>query len=77
MTLYQKTAHELQDLLAKKEVKAVEIVESVLLRSRQVEPKVHSYVTLAEEAAMETAQRVDQLRAKGENYRLWREFRLP
>ncbi len=67
MSLYQKTAHELHDLLVKKEIKAVEITEAVLERVKQVEPQVHAYVTLAEEEALQTAKKVDELIAKGEN----------
>jgi aspartyl-tRNA(Asn)/glutamyl-tRNA(Gln) amidotransferase subunit A len=66
LELYQKTAHELQELIAKKEIKATEIVESIYQRIQQVEPQVHSYVTLAEEEAMRTAKQVDALVAKGE-----------
>jgi aspartyl-tRNA(Asn)/glutamyl-tRNA(Gln) amidotransferase subunit A len=66
VALYQKTAHELQELLLKKEVKAVEITESVIQRIKQVEHKVHSYVTLVEEQAYTGAQKVDELLAKGE-----------
>lgn len=66
MALYQKTAHELQELLAKKEVKAVEIVESVFQRINQTEPKVHAYITLAEEQAYQSAREVDDLLTRGE-----------
>ena len=66
MDLYQKTAHELQAMLMKKEVKAAEIVDSVIQRIKQVEPKVHSYVTLNEEQARLDAQKVDEQLAKGE-----------
>lgn len=66
MALYQKTAHELHELLAKKEVKAVEIAQSMFQRIRQIEPKVHAYITLAEEQAYQSAQEVDELVAKGE-----------
>ncbi len=66
MVLYQKTAHELHELLEKKEVKAVEIVQSIFQRIHQVEPKVHAYITLAEEQAYQSAQEVDELVAKGE-----------
>jgi aspartyl-tRNA(Asn)/glutamyl-tRNA(Gln) amidotransferase subunit A len=65
LELYQKTAHELQELIATKEVKATEITESVLRRIKQVEPKIHSFVTLAEEAANRTARKVDDLINKG------------
>jgi aspartyl-tRNA(Asn)/glutamyl-tRNA(Gln) amidotransferase subunit A len=65
LSLYQKTAHELHDLLVSKEIKAVEIAESVYQRIKTVEPEVHSYVTLAEEVAMVQAQVVDTLLAQG------------
>jgi len=65
LSLYKKTAHELQELFIKKEIKAVEVVESVYQRIKAVEPQVHSYVTLAEENAMAQAQKVDELRAQG------------
>ncbi len=66
MALYQKTAHELHELLAKKEVKAVEIAQSIFQRIHQIEPKVHAYITLAEEQAYQSAREVDELMAKGE-----------
>ncbi|MGE5582689.1 MAG: Asp-tRNA(Asn)/Glu-tRNA(Gln) amidotransferase subunit GatA [Bacillota bacterium] len=65
MALYQKTAFELQELLRKKEIKAVEITESVLERTAQVEGEVHSFITLTAEQAMADAARVDALIAKG------------
>jgi aspartyl-tRNA(Asn)/glutamyl-tRNA(Gln) amidotransferase subunit A len=66
LTLNQKTAHELQELLIKKEIKATEIVEAVFQRIKQVEPLVHSYVTLAEEQAVSEAKRIDEAISKGE-----------
>lgn len=66
MALFQKTAHELSELLRKKEIKAAEIVESVLQRIHEVEPLVHSYVTLNEDQVMDQARKVDELRMKGE-----------
>ncbi len=65
LELYQKTAHELRDLIVKKEVKATEVVASVLQRIKAVEPKVQSYVTVAEETAMKEAETVDSLLAAG------------
>lgn len=66
MELYQKTAHELQELISNKEIKATEVTESVFRRIKQVEPQVRAYVTLAEEEAYRTAEQVDELMAKGE-----------
>lgn len=66
MELYEKTAHELQELIAKKEIKATEVTESIWNRIKQVEPQVHAFVTLAEEEAYRTAKQVDDLVGKGE-----------
>lgn len=65
MELYQNTAHELQELITKKEVKAIEVTESVFQRIKQVETKVKSYITLDEEEAYRAAQQVDQQIQKG------------
>lgn len=65
--LYEKTAHELHDLIRKKEVTAVEVVESIYGRIHAVDPKVNAYITIAEEAALDTAQQVDARLAKGED----------
>jgi aspartyl-tRNA(Asn)/glutamyl-tRNA(Gln) amidotransferase subunit A len=65
LSLEQKTAHELQDLLIKKDIKASEIVTAVFQRIKAVEPQVRSYITLAEEAAMVQAEAVDALLAQG------------
>lgn len=66
LELYQKTAHELHELIARKEVRAVELVAAVFERIRAVEPRINSYITLTEEAATQTAQQVDAMVAKGE-----------
>jgi aspartyl-tRNA(Asn)/glutamyl-tRNA(Gln) amidotransferase subunit A len=65
LSLNQKTAHELADLLAKKEIKAVEIAQAVFERIGQVEPQVHAYITLNREAAFAEAERVDAAIARG------------
>ncbi len=67
MVLYEKTAHELHDLLAAKEITAVEITESVFRRIEEVEPKVHAYLTLTFDQARDEAKLVDGLIAKGED----------
>lgn len=66
MELSQKTAHELQELIQKKEVKATEVAESIYQRIRTVEPAINAFVTLAEEKALEAAKEVDRLLEKGE-----------
>ncbi len=66
MVLSDKTAHELHDLLAAKEITAAELCESVLQRIGAVEPKVKAYLTLTCDRAMDEARRIDELYAKGE-----------
>lgn len=66
MELYQKTAHELRELIAKKEIKAIEVADSIWGRIKQVESKVQAYVTLAEEEAYRIAGQVDELAGQGE-----------
>lgn len=66
MALYDKTAHELHDLLAAKEITAVELVESVFQRINEVDPKVRAYLTLAYDQAKAEAERVDRLIIAGE-----------
>ena len=66
MALYEKTAAELSELLAKKEISAVERAKDVFARTSAVEDKVQGYVTLAEESALAQAEAVDTKRAAGE-----------
>lgn len=66
MALYDKTAHELHDLLAAKEVTAVEVLESVFQRIQEVDSKIQAYLTLTYDQAMVEAVRVDRLIAKSE-----------
>ncbi len=66
MELYKLTAHELTELLEKKEVKALEITESVFKRIEEIEEKVGSFVSLRKEKAIEDAKKTDEKIAKGE-----------
>ncbi|MFC1713790.1 Asp-tRNA(Asn)/Glu-tRNA(Gln) amidotransferase subunit GatA [Candidatus Poribacteria bacterium] len=59
MELYDLTAHEIHDLLIKREVSAVEVTESVFRQIGKVEEKIHSYITLTREDALATAATVD------------------
>lgn len=67
MKLYQKTAHELQALIQKREVKITEVVASFFERIDAVESKVRSYMTLCREEALAEAARQDEALAKGED----------
>lgn len=66
MDLYDKTAHELRDLLITKEITAVEMGNSVFQRIREAEPKVQAYLTLVEEKVMEKARLIDRMISQGE-----------
>jgi aspartyl-tRNA(Asn)/glutamyl-tRNA(Gln) amidotransferase subunit A len=63
---YELTAHELAERLARKEVSAVEAVESVFARIDEVESKVDAYLLPTREIALEQAKAVDEARARGE-----------
>ncbi|MDP2992727.1 MAG: amidase family protein, partial [Deltaproteobacteria bacterium] len=65
MQLYAQTIHALRELLLKKEVTSVEITESVLARIKEVDHKVHAYLTLTPEAALEQAGEADRILQKG------------
>jgi len=66
MELYSMTAHQLRDLLRKGEVSATDIVKSVLERIDEVEGKIKAYITITDDLALRSAEKVDELLAKGE-----------
>lgn len=66
MNLYEKTVHELQDMLKAKEVSSVEITKAYLDRIDKVDPKVNAYITVNGEEALKKAEKVDNKRAAGE-----------
>ena len=66
MELYNLTAHEIHDLLIKREVSAVEVTESVFQQIDRVEDRINSYITLIRESALATAAAVDDKIKAGE-----------
>jgi len=66
MELYELTAHELLERMAKREISSEEIVRSCYARIGQVEDKLHSFVTLTEEEALLQARKIDERLEKGE-----------
>ncbi len=66
MKLYQKTIHELSDMLKNKEITSVELTQSVLDRIDEIDGKVGGYITVAAESAMEQAKAADAKIASGE-----------
>ena len=65
MELYQRTAHQLHEMLLRKEVTSREITESVLKRIEEVEGRIHAYVTRTPELALEQAAAADARIQKG------------
>lgn len=66
MEIYEMTAHQLAELLRKKEVSAGEATRAVYERIHQVEGEVHAYVTLTEDKALEAARAADARLAAGD-----------
>jgi len=67
MKLYENTAAALSQMLAKKEVSAVEVTQSFLGRMGDLDPVLKAFVTQTPDVALETAAAVDQNRLKGES----------
>ncbi len=66
MKLYELTAHQLHDLLTRKEITSRELTESVLKRVEEVEGRIHAYITLTPDMALEQAAAADLRIQKGE-----------
>lgn len=59
MELYQLSAHKLHEMLVNKEITSREATESVLKRIEQVEDRIHAFITLTPELAMQQAALAD------------------
>ena len=66
MKLYKKPAHELHEMLTKKEISSVELTKDVLARLDETEDKIHAYITETRDAALGQAAAVDEKIACGE-----------
>ncbi|MBI4495636.1 MAG: Asp-tRNA(Asn)/Glu-tRNA(Gln) amidotransferase subunit GatA [Deltaproteobacteria bacterium] len=66
MELYQYTAHDLQHMLEKGEITSRELTQALLARIEEVEERIHAYITLTPELALEQAARADTRLRKGE-----------
>ncbi len=65
MKLYESTIHELEKKLRNGDTSSVDITASVFERIEAVEERVHSYITILKEEALETARRADEALQKG------------
>ncbi len=66
MELFQKPAHQLADMLRKKEVSSTELTKAVLERIRQVDDRVHAYITVTEDLALQMAAEADKRLQSGD-----------
>lgn len=66
MTVYQKTIHELHELLIAKEVSAVELAKGHLDRIQKVDDAIKAYITVTSAHALASAEAVDAKIARGE-----------
>ncbi len=67
MELYALTIHAAQAKLRAGEISSVELTESVLERIAAVEDKVHAYISVQEDLALQMARLADERRATGED----------
>ncbi|MBQ3336637.1 MAG: Asp-tRNA(Asn)/Glu-tRNA(Gln) amidotransferase subunit GatA, partial [Selenomonadaceae bacterium] len=66
MSLYDKTAHELHELLTTKKISAAELTADIFARVDEMENKIGAYLTLTRAEAEATAKRVDEKISRGE-----------
>ena len=66
MTLHDKTAHELHELLQTKKISAAELTADIFSRVDEVEDKIGAYLTLTREKAQADARIVDEKISRGE-----------
>jgi len=64
--LYELTATEVSEKIRNQEISAEEYLYSILERIEQVEKKVHAFVTVVDEKALERAREIDRKVRKGE-----------
>src|SRR5512133_2785127 len=66
MELYELSVQETHELLAKRKVSAEELTRAYLERIQRLDPQIKSFVTVAEETALDQARAADQRLKIGE-----------
>lgn len=66
MKLYNKSAHELHEMLVDKEISSKELTEAVLARMDKTEDRIHAYITETRDMALRQAAAADERIARGE-----------
>lgn len=67
MKLYEKTAHELHELLTAKKISASELTEDLFARIDDKEKDIGAYLEITKAQALQTAKLVDEKISRGEN----------
>ncbi len=66
MKLYNKSAHELHEMLVGKEISSKELTEAVLVQMDETEDRIHAYITETRDIALRQAAAADERIARGE-----------
>ena len=66
MSLFEKTAHELHELLQEKKISAVELTENIFERIDEKEKSVDAFLEITKSQALENAKLVDEKISRGE-----------
>lgn len=66
MSLYEKTAHELHELLQSKKISALELTENIFERIDEKENSVGAFLEITKNQALEDAKKVDEKISRGE-----------
>ncbi len=66
MELHQLSLAQARELLDKREISAQELTQALLDRIQAVDPKVHAYLTVTPDTALEQARAADRILARGE-----------
>ncbi len=67
MNFYEKTAHELHDMLIKKQATSVEITKAIIERANNTEQYIDCYLERTNQEALDTAEATDKKIANNEN----------
>ena len=66
MNLYEKTAHELHELLTNKKISALELTKDLFARIDEKENEIGAYLELTKTQALDAAKKVDEKISRGE-----------
>ncbi len=66
MNLYEKTAHELHELLTNKKISALELTKDLFARIEEKDSEIGAYLELTKSQALENAKKVDEKISRGE-----------